>query len=59
MSYGDDQCEKFSIPDIIYLQCHDDDGVLYDVGGEKITWCEDDIDGHNIKYIRDKEARKI
>ena len=43
---------KFKIPETIYLQCHDDDGELFDVDGEEVTWCEDDTDGHNIKYIR-------
>ena len=44
--------DKFEIPDAIYLQCHDDDGELFDRNGEEVTWCEDDTDGHNIKYIR-------
>jgi hypothetical protein len=41
---------KFKIPDVIYLQCHNDDGELFDISGEEVTWCEDDVDGHNIKY---------
>ena len=47
--------DKFKIPDIIYLQCHDDDGELH-LDDEEITWCEDDIDGHNVKYVRVREA---
>ena len=54
----DDQCEKFKIPDVIYLQCHYDDGELFDVDGEEITWSEDDIDGHNVKYVREMEVKK-
>lgn len=44
---------KFKIPNTIYLQCHDDDGALFDVDDEEVTWCEDDVDGHNIRYIRE------
>ena len=43
---------KFKIPNVIYLQCHDDDGELFDINGEEVTWSEDDIDGHNVKYVR-------
>ena len=43
--------EKFKIPHVIYLQCHNDDGELLQ-DGHDITWSEDDIDGHNVKYIR-------
>lgn len=48
--------DKFKIPDVIYLQCHHDDGELFDIDGEEVTWCEDDVDGHNIKYIRQDSA---
>ena len=57
--YNDDQRGKFSIPDIIFLQCHDDDGELFDVDSEEVTWCEDDVDGHNVKYVRETGVRKI
>ncbi len=46
----------FKIPDVIYLQCHDKDGELLDDDNEEIRWCEDDFDGHNIKYVRVKET---
>lgn len=43
---------KFRIPNVIYLQCHNDDGELFDLDGEEVTWCEDDVDGYNIKFVR-------
>ena len=45
---------EFKIPDVIFLSCHDDDGNLMHTDDE-ITWCEDDVTGHNIKYVRVKE----
>ena len=51
--------DKFEIPDVIYLQCHDDDGELLDSSDEEITWCEDDIGGHGVKYIREERVRDL
>jgi hypothetical protein len=47
-----EMANRFKIPDVIFLQCHDDDGKLFDIDGEEVTWCEDDIDGHNVKFVR-------
>ena len=44
--------KEFTIPDVIYLQCHNDDGDLLPADDNEITWCEDDVDGHNVKYVR-------
>jgi len=43
---------KFKIPGVIYLQCHDDDGELLEHNDEEVTWCEDNVDGHCVKFVR-------
>ena len=48
----EDDVDAFEIPDTIYLQCHDDDGELLPSNDPYITWCKDDTDGHNVKYVR-------
>ncbi len=47
--------KEFTIPDTIYLQCHDDDGDLLSEDDPNITWSEYDMDGHYVKYVRVKE----
>lgn len=42
---------KFKIPDVIYLQCHDEYGELMDWGDE-ITWCVDNDNELDVKYVR-------
>jgi hypothetical protein len=38
-----------SVPEVIYLQCEEDD-LPY--SGEDTTWCTDKINEHDVKYVR-------